>query len=123
VSELFAAIAAVIEQHPDLSQEGWRFAPGGEQGREQMLTADFERQVMDTIVDVGSRAPRGLTPYALKHRVEARCGRYVSTGAAIVAMLVLGYQPRADRLGFHRPRQIEPHPAYRGPHAHCWAGR
>jgi hypothetical protein len=133
-SPLRVAIDAIAAQHPNLSPEGWHFGLGVEQkercrvARRAISSADFERQVLDVIVDVGSRRHGTLGSYGLKHRVEARCGRPVTSGAAIVAMLILGYEAAhtvGDRLQcrFRRPTGIRPHSAFRGPNTHEWAGQ
>lgn len=127
------AISAIAAQHPELCAAGWPCVRRGYSAEEfarqrwEMLTAAFEQQVLDTIVDVGSLAPKALGSYGLKHRVEARCGRYVSSGAAIVAMLLLGFEVVRGANDLHcrfrRPRTIAPHLSYRGDNCHTWGGR
>lgn len=128
---LRAAIAAIARDNPDLCSRGW-YSPRErhhlsdfEKYRGELLTDDFARQVVDSLVDLASKRPR-TGSYGQKHRTEARCGRYVSNGAAIVALCLSGYRIMRDWGGpnctYSRPREIEPHQAFRGPACHDYVG-
>lgn len=121
------AINGVQRQYPQLCKNGFCESNGAlanPERRRELRWDDFEQQVQDTITYVAACGLGGWSDnYGLKHKAERFCGRYVSPGAAIVAMLILGHEPCIDASGRgpnctfkhqHRRRDRSVHRAYRG---------
>ncbi len=95
-----AILRQVMEQHPDLSYEGWRVL--------RMLPDQFEQMriaLLDNLAEFQaayewctrlehrkSVAPFGGYSYSLKHVCEEAVGHYISNGTLIAAMLAHGFK-------------------------------
>lgn len=106
---LAKAIARIADHHPNLSASGFAVdgginTPEGDKFAEDrafMFTDVFAEQVRVCLEAFPQKKDGGWailkrTSYGLKHAVEYFRGhhRWVSEGAAIVALMMLGYQPR-----------------------------
>ena len=97
-----ADVAAVLDAHPTLSAQGMGHG-GGKLDPVQFDTA--RRRLLDTAdevqlaVDWLQKHPEAEgSSYRLKHDVErdSCAGKYVSNGAMIVALILLGWPLRGD---------------------------
>lgn len=95
-----AILQQVMEQNPELSDEGWRYW--------KMTREEFEQDQIELLDNVEafqaayewcarlehrkSMAPHYGFSYGLKHICERAVGRYITNGTLIAAMLAHGFQ-------------------------------
>lgn len=117
------AIAHIVNENPGLCSDGLYTASHIAQDpeafawfRKESFAPAFAAQVTDALFEMASRCAFRVDSYALKNRAEARSGRIVRNGAAIVALLLAGYEmekaPRSISPSFRRPSVPQPHAAW-----------
>jgi hypothetical protein len=107
-----AAIKRIMDEYPDLCCHGFQFHYPHQpdeysfstfaEGRNQMLTRDFARQVVTAKAFIQLTYLEDYGSYNLKHAAEnfgqeVGLERYVSNGALIVAAIWRGYKPKRQR--------------------------
>lgn len=118
------AIAQIVTENPGLCSDGFYTAAHIAQDpdafawfRKEASSPAFAAQVTDVLFEMASRRVYRLDCYALKNRAEVRSGRFIRNGAAIVALLLAGYEmekaPRSISPSFRRPSAPQPHAAWR----------
>lgn len=117
------AIAQIVTENPGLCSDGLYTAAHIAQDpaafawfRKEALSPAFAAQITDVLLEMASRRAFRLDCYALKNRAEVRSGRFIRNGAAIVALLLAGYEmektPRSVSTSFQRPSTLQPHAAW-----------
>ncbi len=106
---LQSAIARIADEIPGLCSDGLYNAahiaqdPAAfEQFREEVFGSAFADQVVDALVELASRRTYHVSSCELKQRAEARSGRLVRNGAAMVALWIVGFKMREE------PRSVSP---------------
>lgn len=93
------AIARIADEIPGLCSDGLYSAahiaqdPAAfEKFREEVFGSAFADQVVDALVELASRRTYHVSSLELKQRAEARSGRLVRNGAAMVALWIVGFK-------------------------------
>ena len=121
-SPLRRAIDAIVAEHPSLTAAGWNRPDSvDEHARAEMYVPCFEQAVLDVLVFAALSPVEDSYSYELKHAAEAKCGRYVPSGAAAVAMLLLGFEAQRNG-GLHCTfvSKTGPHPLFCGPNTYTF---
>ena len=117
------AIVAIADQNPGLCSDGLYDAAHINQDptafawfRKEFFTPAFADQVTDALIELASRRTHEVDSFQLKSRAEARSGRFVRNGAAIVALLLTGFDmtvsPGSVSPRFGRRIDMKPHPVW-----------
>lgn len=106
---LQSAIARIADEIPGFCSDGLYNAahvaqdPAAfERFREEVFGSAFADQVVDALVELASRRTCHVSSFELKQRAEARSGRLVRNGAAMVALWIVGFKMSEE------PRSVSP---------------
>ncbi|MBO0407071.1 hypothetical protein [Aeromonas hydrophila] len=88
--QLLGQTARVLNRNPELAHFGFQ-AGAKDDERRHLCTSDAQVQIAACLRWLSDHSiPPRVGSYRLKHIIERWAGRYISNGACIVAMLIIG---------------------------------
>lgn len=129
---IMGAVAEIAAENPALGGDGWHNMRDGEylpwlwpkyyqfsyeQERKYMQTPWFAQQVLSVFI-YAPTLPKGKLGCSEVKLLPRSDHGYVSRGAAVVALMLLGFKAKRDRntiyTDFVSPKNKVPHPALKG---------